>query len=241
MESIEGRVAVVTGGTRGIGRAIVEALLAEGAAVALCGAKQAGIDQALRQLQPAERVFARVADVSNEEEVHRFISEVVGRFGTIDILINSAGVGAFALLAEITPAMWAELIGVNLTGVFYCCRAVLPILQASGCGDIVNVSSLAGSNAFAGGAGYNASKFGLNGLTEAMMLDYRNDGVRVSLVAPGSVDTGFGGRNPVGSEGGFGGRIAPADVADVVLGVLKMPGRTTVSRVEIRPSKPPGR
>ena len=133
------------------------------------------------------------------------------------------------------------MIALNLSAAYYCCHEVLPIFQTCGSGDVINISSLAGSNAFAGGAGYNASKFGLNGFSEALMQDHRNQGVRVSIVAPGSVDTGFGGRNPIGATDDFGGRIAPEDIADVVVALLNMPRRTTVSRVEIRPSRPPRR
>lgn len=241
MELLKDKVVAVTGGTRGIGRAVVEALLAEGSRVGLCGRNAEAVQRAAETLQPADRVFAMQADVSKQNEVRRFVTGLSQHLGTIDVLVNCAGVGAFAPTAEISPELWTALIGTNLTGVFYCCREVLPMFQSCGRGDIVNVSSLAGTNAFAGGAGYNASKFGLNGLTEAMMQDYRNEGIRVSLVSPGSVDTEFGGRMAQGAEAEFGGRIAPGDVADAIVGILRMPRRTTISRVELRPSRPPKR
>jgi NADP-dependent 3-hydroxy acid dehydrogenase YdfG len=129
------------------------------------------------------------------------------------------------------------MIALNLSGVYYCCHAVLPIFKQRKGGDIINISSLAGRNPFAGGAGYNASKFGLNGFSEALMVDHRNDGVRVSYVMPGSVATEFGGSAEAGADW----KIAPRDIAEVVVTLLRMPRRTTVSRVEMRPSRPPGK
>jgi 3-oxoacyl-[acyl-carrier protein] reductase len=129
---------------------------------------------------------------------------------------------------------WQQMIDLNLSGVFYCCREALQRFNNSGEGYIINISSLAGKNAFSGGAGYNASKFGLNGFSEAMMLDHRYDNVRVSYIMPGSVDTEFGS----GSGRGAAWKIAPADVAEVVINLLRMPQRTLVSRVEMRPLKP---
>ena len=234
---IRNKVAIVTGGTRGIGAAIARRLLEEGARVAICGTRQETVDRALAELSGAGEVFGMVADVSKRDEVQRLVAAVVEKFGTVDILVNSAGIGIFASVADLTPEQWERMIALNLSGVYYCCHEVLPIFRTGGNGDVVNISSLAGSNAFAGGAGYNASKFGLNGFSEAMMQDHRNDGVRVSYVMPGSVD--FDGRAPSGVAADFGGRIAPVDVADVVITLLQMPRRTTVSRVEIRPSRPP--
>ena len=235
-KSLEKKIAIVTGGTRGIGRAIAGRLLEAGAQVAICGTKQETLDAALLGLSPKGTVFGMVADVSVLAEVRRFIAAVCQRFGTADILVNNAGAGSFAGVAELTPESWEKTIGLNLTGVYYCSHEILPIFKQGGGGDIVNIGSLAGVNAFAGGAAYNASKFGLNGFSEAMMLDHRYDGVRVSVVMPGSVDTGFGGQT--GTDATSDWKIAPGDVADVVLSVLQMPRRTTVSRVEIRPSKP---
>src|SRR5580658_6855244 len=162
--SIENKVAIVTGGTRGIGRAVARRLLAEGALVAICGTRQKSVDDALELLKPKERVFGMVADVSKLEDVRHFISAVTRQFGAIHILINNAGAGIFRSVAELTPEEWQRMIGLNLTGAVYCCREVLPICIQGGGGDVVNSSSVAGKNTFAGGAGYNASKFGLNGL-----------------------------------------------------------------------------
>jgi 3-oxoacyl-[acyl-carrier protein] reductase len=239
--NLKGRVAVVTGGTRGIGRAIAERLLDEGAYVALCGTRQKSVDDAVARLSPRGRVFGMVADVSKLDDVRRFIATAHAEFGALNILVNNAGLGTFANVAQLTPEAWDKMLALNLSGVHYCCHEVMPIFKHAGGGDVVNIGSLAGVNAFAGGAGYNASKFGLVGYSEAMMLDHRHDGVRVSLIMPGSVNTDFGSTGthgesvpPVGEW-----KIAPQDIADIVVTVLKMPGRTTVSRVDIRPSRPP--
>ena len=237
--AIRGKVALVTGGTRGIGRAIVERLLEEGARVAFCGAHQDTIDTAVKALTPRGEILGMVTDVSKRNEVAALVKAVREKFNQINILVNCAGAAVFHSVADLDPTDWDRMIALNLSAAYYCCHEVMPIFQTCGGGDVINISSLAGSNAFAGGAGYNASKFGLNGFSEALMQDHRNHGVRVSIVAPGSVDTEFGGRNLVGEEADFGGRIAPDDIADVVVTLLNMPRRTTVSRVEIRPSRPP--
>jgi 3-oxoacyl-[acyl-carrier protein] reductase len=245
---LKNKIAIVTGGTRGIGRAVAQRLLQEGCSVAVCGTRQETVDEAVMLLNEAagspERVFGMVADVSKLAQVKALVAAVVARFGTVDILINNAGVGTFRPVAELEPEEWERMIGLNLSGAYYCSHTVLPIFKQRQSGDIVNISSLAAKNPFAGGAGYNASKFGLNGFSEAMMLDHRADGVRVASIMPGSVATDFG-KSGVATE--FGGhakgagdewKIAPEDVAEVVAVLLRMPARTTVSRVEIRPSRP---
>lgn len=242
---LKGKVAVVTGGTRGIGRAITERLLHEGVHVALCGTLQKSVDDALAQLSSRGRVFGMVTDVSKFEDVRRFIAGAHAELGALHILVNNAGAGAFANVAQLSPEAWDKMIALNLSGVHYCCHEIMPIFKHAGGGDIVNIGSLAGVNAFAGGAGYNASKFGLVGYSEAMMLDHRYDGVRVSLIMPGSVATEFGSAGAAGEPVRTPGEskrdwaIAPEDIADIVVNVLKMPGRITVSRVDVRPSRPP--
>jgi 3-oxoacyl-[acyl-carrier protein] reductase len=236
MEDLKNKVAIVTGGTRGIGRAIARRLLEEGATVAICGSQQTSVDTAVRDLAPKDRVLGMVADVSKLDDVRRFSAAVQQRYGNIHILINNAGFGKFRSVADLTPEEWSAMISVNLTGVYYCCHEILPLMSEAGGGSIINISSLAGKNAFAGGAAYNASKFGLNGFSEALMLDHRNDGVRVSTIMPGSVDTGFG-----GAESKNAWKIAPEDIAEIVVMLVRMPVRTTISSVEVRPSRPPGK
>lgn len=248
IENIENKVAMVTGGTRGIGRAIAARLLDEGLRVAICGTRQKSVDAATEELAGNDlsrksRIFGMIADVSRLDHVKRFIAAVQQKFGAIHILVNNAGAGTFASVAELAPEAWEKTIGLNLTGAYYCCHEIMPIFKQRGGGDIVNIGSLAGVNAFAGGGAYNASKFGLVGFTEAMMLDHRQEGVRVSLVMPGSVDTEFGGHASSDAAGverrKSDWKIAPEDIADIVVCVLRMPGRTTVSRVDVRPTRPP--
>jgi len=232
---LSGKTALVTGGTRGIGRAIAEALLKESASVVICGTAQAKVDAALEELRTTSaNVTGTVADVSDPEAVSRLFAFADQHAGPVSILVNNAGIGIFRPVGDLTPDQWRRVLGINLDGVYYCTREALPRIKQCGGGSIVNISSLAGRNPFAGGAAYNASKFGVNGLSEATMLDHRQEGLRVTYVMPGSVDTDFSPRTGRASW-----KIAPQDVADVVLTVLRMPARTTVSRVEIRPSMPP--
>ena len=237
METLSGKIAVVTGGTRGIGRAIAERLLRERAAVAICGRSGESVTRAVREMQPLGRIAGHAADVTKVEQVGEFFQAVDREFGGPDILVNNAGEGVFRKVAQMTPEEWHRNIDLNLNGPFYCSREALPRFAKRGGGFIVNISSLAGKNAFSGGAGYNASKFGLNGFSEALMLDHRYDNVRVSYIMPGSVDTQFSG-DPAQRAGDTSWMIAPEDVAEAVAMVLGMPARTMISRVEMRPSQP---
>jgi NAD(P)-dependent dehydrogenase (short-subunit alcohol dehydrogenase family) len=237
MESLSGKLALVTGGTRGIGRAIAVRLLGEGAAVAICGRTSESVESALEALRPLGRVFGIAADVRDVEQVRALFEAVDGEFGGLDILVNNAGQGVFGKVAELTPEEWHANIDLNLNGPFYCSREALERFRKRGGGFIVNISSLAAKNAFSGGAGYNASKFGLNGFSEAMMFDHRYENVRVTSIMPGSVDTEFAG-GPSDRSGDTSWMIAPEDVAEAVAMVLRMPARTMVSRVEMRPAQP---
>lgn len=224
---------MVTGGTRGIGRAIAKRLLEEGASVAVCSRSHENVQVFVKDCNDAGgRVFGEAADVSKLEDVARFCRNVEARFGGLDFLINNAGIGVFKSVADLSPEEWRRTIDLNLSGVYYCCHEVLQGMRQRGGGYIINISSLAGKNPFAGGAAYNASKFGLNGFSEAMMMDHRYDNIRVSYIMPGSVDTGFSRGAPAAWK------IQPEDVAEVVMLLLRMPARTLVSRVEIRPSRP---
>jgi 3-oxoacyl-[acyl-carrier protein] reductase len=238
MESLAGKVAIVTGGTRGIGYAIVERLVAEGASVAFCGRTRESVDAAMRSLAArGGKVCGHPADVTKPDEVHRFFQASDTTFGGLDILVNNAGTGAFRKVAEMSLEQWHTNIDLNLNAAFYCSREALSRFLPRGSGFIVNISSLAGANAFSSGAGYNASKFGLNGFSEAMMHDHRYDNVRVSYIMPGSVSTGFSG-GPSNRSGDTSWMIQPEDVAETVAMVLCMPARATISRVEMRPSRP---
>jgi|SRR5208283_676267 len=239
---LSGQKALVTGGSKGIGLEIARALATSGADVAICSRSQKSLDQALVQLTsdskegpPAGRTVSHVADVSNSADVSRLFQFVDRELGALDILINNAGSGVFRPVSELTVEEWDRTIGTNLSGAFYCSREAVLRFRPKG-GWIINISSLAGKNPFAGGAAYNASKFGLNGFSEALMLDHRHDNVRVSYIMPGSVDTEFNG-HVQGEKSEW--KIAPEDVAEIALDILRKPARTLVSRVEVRPSRPP--
>jgi 3-oxoacyl-[acyl-carrier protein] reductase len=231
------KICLVTGATRGIGRAIAKMLLEEGAQVAICGREQSSVDQAVTELhaQTGGKVAGTAADVRNHNDVAELFQFVDTHFGGLDVLVNNAGVGVFQSVSDFSVRDWQLIVETNLSGVFYCCREAFPRFQKRGGGYIVNISSLAGKNAFAGGAAYNASKFGLNGFSEAMMLDKRKDNVRVSYIMPGSVATEFGGP---GTDSGTDWKIHSEDIAEIVRTLLRMPERTLISRVEVRPSKP---
>jgi len=237
MQSIRGQVAIVTGGSRGIGFAIARSLVAEGVQVAVTGRDAAHLSAARPKLEAAgpSSVETLQADVRSYDDVKRAVDATVARFGGLDILVNNAGIGIFKEVAAMTPAEWYEVIDTNLTGVFHACRAALPHLRRRGGGFIINVSSLAGKNPFAEGAAYCASKSGLNGFSEALMQEVRYDNIRVSYVMPGSVATGFSSGD---AAKGADWKISPDEVAEVVVNLLRHNPRSLPSRVELRPSKP---
>ena len=235
--TLTSRNAIVTGGSRGIGLAIAQRFLAKGASVVISGTTEGHLEEAQRTLAAhSGRLAAMRADVREPEAADRLIGAAVERFGGLDILVNNAGIGFFRPLAEMSVDEWRRVIDTNLNGVFYCTRAAIPHMRSRGGGWIVNISSLAGKNAFPGGTAYCASKSALNALSEALMQEVRYDGIRVSYVMPGSVRTRFssGGDDP-GSEW----KLAPEDVAQVVTDLVAHPDRSLPSRVELRPSKPP--
>ncbi|HUS08404.1 MAG TPA: SDR family oxidoreductase [Bryobacteraceae bacterium] len=236
LPKLEGKRAVVTGASKGIGRAIADSLARAGATVAICARDAREVAQTAAEIssQANSKIVAQAADVSQPASVSKFFAFVDAELGGVDILVNNAGVGIFRSVADLTVENWRTTLETNLSGVFYCCHEALPRMRKAGGGFIVNISSLAGKNPFEGGAAYNASKFALNGFSEAMMLDHRNDNIRVTYIMPGSVDTGF---TPGAAKATW--KIAPEDVAQIVLDVLAMPERTLISRVEVRPSKPP--
>jgi 3-oxoacyl-[acyl-carrier protein] reductase len=238
--NLQSKVAIVTGGSRGIGLAIAADLLRAGASVAITGLKDAHLQEAKRSLDSvgggASRIEAMQADVSSPGEAPTLVKRVVERFGGLDILINNAGIGDFAPVADMSADTWRRVIGTNLSGVFYCCHAAIPALRERGGGWIINISSLAGYNAFPGGAAYCASKAGLNAFSEVLMQEVRHDGIRVSYVMPGSVRTRFSGG---GEDPGTEWKLAPEDVSQVVMDLLAHPSRSLPSRVELRPSRPP--
>jgi len=238
MREFEGRVAIVTGGTKGIGRAIARDLLAAGFRVALTARTAADVERAVGDLRrdPGGEALGLVADVRDPGACQDAVRETVERFGGLDLVVNNAGVGKFAPIQEMSLDDWRLQVDTNLSGVFFLSRAAIPHLVKSKDAWIINIGSLAGRNPFAGGAAYNATKFGLLGMTEAMMLDLRYEGIRVSLVMPGSVDTSFGDRQG-GEKSGW--ALTSDDVSRAVLDLLRYPGNALASRVELRPSQPP--
>lgn len=237
---LTGKVAVVTGASKGIGRSIAESLARAGADVAISARTQADVDEAARALDALGpgRVLGVTCDVRDAADVARMIGRVATELGGLDILINNAGVGGFGAVDELSVETWDQVIETNLSGVFYCCREAVPHLKRRGGGWIINIGSLAGKNAFAGGTAYNASKFGLIGFSEALMLDVRNDGIRVNYIMPGSVNTYFNGKTPSEENAWM---IQPEDIAELVMDLLAMHSRVLASRIEVRPSMPPKR
>jgi NAD(P)-dependent dehydrogenase (short-subunit alcohol dehydrogenase family) len=234
--SLAGKVAIVTGGSRGIGLATAQALLRQGASVVITGTTQSHLDAAAQSLGGAsERWLAIRADVRRYEDVERAFADAIARFGGIDVLVNNAGVGVFRPVSDMTVEEWHRVLDTNLSGVFYCCHAVLPLMKKRGGGWIINVSSLASRNAMTNGAAYCASKSALNAFSEALMQEVRYDGIRVAYVLPGSVNTGFGGLSNTKSDWA----LAPEDVAQVISDLIAHPSRSLPSRVEIRPAQPP--
>jgi len=233
MPALTGKVAIVTGSTKGIGRAIAEHLLEASASVVVNARSPGEVDAAADAL--GDRALGIVADVGDASQCQRLVDATVERFGRLDVLVNNAGLGIFKSISEMTVEEWKLQVDVNLGGVFFCSKAALPHLSATSDGFIVNIASLASRNPFAGGTGYNASKFGVLGLTEAMMLDVRYDDVRVSIVMPGSVDSYFNDRQQVPERTW---RLHVEDCAAAVLQVLSYPKEAHVSRIEMRPSQP---
>jgi 3-oxoacyl-[acyl-carrier protein] reductase len=232
------RVCLVTGGTRGIGHAVASALLAKDCRVAITGTSQDGVARAREHLlvsAEAARVLGVVCDVRDPGAVERAVREVVNTFGGLDVLVNNAGVGGGAPVADMSLDEWNRIIDTNLTGVFHCSRAAIPHLRARGGGWIINVSSLSTKNPFPGGGAYCASKAALNTLSEVMMQELRYDNIRVSCVLSGSVATEFSGRD---ASSGADWKLNAEDVARAVVGLLEFPARSLPSRVEIRPSRP---
>jgi 3-oxoacyl-[acyl-carrier protein] reductase len=233
MGFLDGKVAVVTGGNRGIGRGISEALAGAGATVALTARSAQAAEQAATDIGHGAMGFA--CDVRSQEAVERLFREVETRAGGVDILVNNAGIGVFGPVVDMKPDDWRAVLETNLNGPFYCCHEAVPSMRKRGGGYIFNISSLAGKNPFANGAAYNASKFGLNGFSEALMMEVRYDGIRVSYLMPGSVATEFGRGSAQKSDWA----LTPGDVGEVVLDLLRSPSRALYSRVEMRPSQPP--
>lgn len=235
---LSGKTAIVTGGTRGIGRAIAESLVRAGVNVSISARNQIEIDRAVAGLNAvgSGRAAGFVCDVRDDAQVKIYFAETVEQFGGLDILVNNAGIGMFAPVESMSVDDFRAVIETNLCGVFYCCHEAIPLLKKRGGGYIINISSLAGANPHPRMAAYNASKFGLNGFSEALMQEVRHDNIRVSYLMPGSVNTEFGGDEPSDEKNW---QLQPQDIAKTVMDLLSYPDRALASRIELRPSRPP--
>ena len=236
MQNLENKVALVTGGSKGIGYGIAAALVQQGANVAITSRSQSNAEEAadkLNALGPGEAmgIAADVRDLSSQQKA---VDQLLQKWNQLDVLVANAGLAHFASIEEMTPDQWNETIDTNLTGVFYSIKASLSALKKAK-GYIITISSLAGTNFFAGGSAYNASKFGLTGFTQSVMLDLRQEGIKVTTIMPGSVATHFNNNQP-GSKDDW--KIQTEDLGQLVIDLLHMHPRTLPSKVEVRPSQP---
>ena len=211
-------------------------MVREGASVVITGRSDASLSTARASLDTirAGSVASVRADVRDASDAERAAGLAVERFGGLDFVVNNAGIGGFVEVAQMSSVQWSEIIDTNLTGVYHVCHASIPHLRERGGGSIINISSLAGTNPFAGGAAYCASKAGLNAFSEALMQELRHDNIRVSVVAPGSVATAFSGDEARGADW----KLSTDDVAEMVMELVRLPGRALASRVEMRPARP---
>ncbi len=229
------KTAIITGGSKGIGLGVAEAMLKEGINVVITGRDIEALGRAeiqLNALSPGKTLVLE-ADVRNMADMKNVVASTLEKFGGVDYLIANAGVGHFANIIDLSEEQWIDTIDINLTGVFNSVKASLEALIKSQ-GYVITIASLAGTNFFANGSAYNASKFGLVGFSQAIMLDLRDKGIKVSTIMPGSVATFFNGHEPTGKDAW---KIQPEDIGQIVVDLIKMPARTLPSKVEVRPSQ----
>lgn len=236
VNDLKNKVAYITGGSRGIGYGVAQTLLSRGMKVAISGRNSGHLSEAAEQLAKQGEVLAIKSDVGKDGDEENAIRNVIDHFGGLDVLIANAGVGHFKPIDEITDKEWHETIDTNLTGVFHSVKAAIPALKESK-GYIITIASLAGTNFFETASAYNASKFGLVGFTQAIMLDLRKYGIKVSTIMPGSVATYFNNHTP-NQEDSW--KIQPEDIGTLVADLLTMNPRTLPSKIEVRPSMPGG-
>ncbi|WP_336065206.1 SDR family oxidoreductase [Mesoflavibacter sp. CH_XMU1404-2] len=240
MSNLNNKVALITGGSKGIGYGIAYALMQQGVNVAITSRSVASAEKAAEQLNAevsSAKAIGLEADVRQLESQQQAVKTTVDTFGQLDIVIANAGLGHFGSIEDLTTTQWNEVIDTNLTGVFNSIKASVDALKASK-GYYITISSLAGTNFFAGGSAYNASKFGVTGFTQAVMLDLRKYGIKVSTIMPGSVSTYFNGNEP-NDEGAW--KIQIEDIGELVVDLLKMHPRTLPSKIEVRPTTPPSK
>ena len=233
------KTALITGGSKGIGYGIAEVLIKDGIKVAITSRSQEAADQAAASLNSIRLGYAIGvgADVRDLTSQQKAVEQIIQQWGRLDYVIANAGVGHFASIQELTPELWHETIDINLTGVFYTAKATIAELKKTE-GYFITIASLAGTNFFEEGAAYNASKFGLVGFTQAVMLDLRKEGIKVSTIMPGSVATYFNNHEPSDKDAW---KIQPEDIGQIVADLIHMPARTLPSKVEVRPTRPGGK
>lgn len=231
----QNKVAYITGGTKGIGFGIAKILSNQGIRVAISGRKQEDVEKAAAEISSdASKVLGIVSNVRNFEAEENAVSEIKNHFGQLDYVVANAGMGVFKPVDELSVDEWNDMIETNLTGLFYTLKASVEELKKSE-GYFISISSLAGTNFFEKGSGYNASKFGAVGFTQAAMIDLRKYNIKVSTIMPGSVSTNFNGNEPSEKDSW---KIQPEDLGNLVLDIFKMNPRSLPSKIEIRPSKP---
>ena len=236
---LQGKTALITGGSKGIGRAIAEQMLQAGMNVGITGRSINSLNLVTDELTAkyGDKVVSFEADVIDYTAQQNAVSELVAKFGCLNVVIANAGIGHFAPIDEMTHEQWNDIININLTGVFNTVKASVESIKKSE-GYIITIASLAGTNFFAQGSAYNASKFGLVGFTQAIMLDLRKYGVKVSTIMPGSVSTYFNDHTPNDADAW---KIQPEDIAELTMNILNMNPRTLPSKIEVRPSRPGGK
>ncbi|MDC6350837.1 SDR family oxidoreductase [Zeaxanthinibacter sp. PT1] len=234
MRDLKDKVAYITGGSKGIGYGVAERLLEAGMRVAISGRKLDGVQKAADKLGKSDRVLAIASDVTKLEDEKKAAAKILDTWGQIDVVLANAGVGHFAAVDELSDSDWHQMINTNLNGVFHTLKATVNALKKSE-GYYMTLASLAGTNFFASGSGYNATKFGVVGFTQAAMLDLRPYGIKVSTIMPGSVATHFNDHQPSEKDAW---KIQPEDIGELVYDLLKMHPRTLPSKVEVRPTRP---
>ncbi|MGB5377524.1 SDR family oxidoreductase [Muriicola sp.] len=234
MNNIDGKVAYITGGTKGIGHGIAKTLLNAGMKVAISGRSIKDAEKVANELGPESKVLGLASDVTKPEDEAAAVAGILQKWGQLDVVIANAGVGIFNPVDTLSVEDWRKMIDTNLSGAFYTLKAALDPLKKSH-GYYITIASLAGTNFFASGTGYNASKFGVVGFTQAAMLDLRGHNIKVTTIMPGSVATHFNGNEPSESDAW---KIQPEDIGKLVEDLLKMNPRTLPSKIEVRPSRP---
>ncbi|MBJ7881880.1 SDR family oxidoreductase [Gelidibacter salicanalis] len=241
MKNLKDKVALITGGTTGIGYGVALSLMNEGVNVAITSRDETRAKEAAENLQNASTSSAKalgvVADVRKYDSQQHAVKQVLAQFGQLDIVVANAGLGHFGSIEKLTPEQWQETIDTNLSGVFYTIKSSVEALKKSK-GYFISISSLAGTNFFAGGSAYNASKFGVTGFTQSVMLDLREHNIKVSTIMPGSVSTNFNGNEPDSSDAW---KIQIEDIGELVVDLVKMNERTLPSKIEVRPTMPPSK